>query len=171
MAEVLENVAKGETTESGSVADQKAHEFFSDLVSKLNVTEFLYNVKGMSENEYQMWSAAINKNLEPMMRSNRVASNVACANKAFEDFMLALRVEKNVKLRKLAVDISRSKLYIWAEVEDDDESSMRSVLYADSVANLKMEELGFSVSATVVEKSDCVPVPSHYVKVIDNESK
>ena len=149
-------------------ADKSAHEFFSDIVTKLNVTEFLYNIKGMSEREYQMWSAAINKNLEPMMLSSRIATNVMCANKAFEQFMLALRMEKNVKLRKLAVDISKSKLFVWAEVEDDDDASMRSILYADSVANLKMEDLGFSVSATVVEKSDCVPVPSHYVKVIDN---
>lgn len=156
------------TTDS---ADKRAHEFFSDIVTKLNVTEFLYNIKGLSEREYQMWSAAINKNLEPMMFSSRIATNVMCANKAFEQFMLALRMEKNVKLRKLAVDISRSKLFVWAEVEDDDETSMRSILYADSVANLKMEDLGFSVSATVVEKSDCVPVPSHYVKVIDNGTK
>lgn len=154
-----------------TVADKKAHEFFSDIVTKLNVTEFLYNIKGMSEREYQMWSAAINKNLEPMMLSSRIATNVMCANKAFEQFMLALRMEKNVRLRKLAVDISRSKLFVWAEVDDDDEASMRSILYADSVANLKMEDLGFSVSATVVEKSDCVPVPSHYVKVIDNGTK
>jgi hypothetical protein len=156
------------TTDS---ADKRTHEFFSDIVTKLNVTEFLYNIKGLSEREYQMWSAAINKNLEPMMFSSRIATNVMCANKAFEQFMLALRMEKNVKLRKLAVDISRSKLFVWAEVEDDDETSMRSILYADSVANLKMEDLGFSVSATVVEKSDCVPVPSHYVKVIDNGTK
>lgn len=171
MIEIPEKNDIVDNSTATSVADEKAHEFFSDMVTKLNVTEFLYNNKGLSDQEYRMWTAAINKNLEPMMLANRVATNVACANKAFEEFMLALRAEKDVKLRKLAVDISRSKLLVWAEVEDDDDSSMRSVLYADSVANLKMEDLGFSVSATVVEKSDCVPVPSHYVKVIDNGSK
>lgn len=169
--ETTEKIKVEMDSATDSVADKRAHEFFSDLVTKLNVTEFLYNIKGMSEREYQMWSAAINKNLEPMMLSSRIATNVMCANKAFEQFMLALRMEKNVRLRKLAVDISRSKLFVWAEVDDDDETSMRSILYADSVANLKMEDLGFSVSATVVEKSDCVPVPSHYVKVIDNGTK
>lgn len=171
MATTMEQRATDDVVTQDSVADKKAHEFFSDLVTKLNVTEFLYDTKGMSEQEYQMWSAAINKNLEPMMLSSRVASNVACANKAFEEFMLALRSEKGVKMRKLAVDISRSKLFVWAEVDDDDEASMRSILYADSVANLKMENYGFSVSATVVEKSDFVPVPSHYVKVIDDGTK
>ena len=169
--ETTEKIKVEMDSATDSVADKRAQEFFSDLVTKLNVTEFLYNIKGMSEREYQMWSAAINKNLEPMMLSSRIATNVMCANKAFEQFMLALRMEKNVRLRKLAVDISRSKLFVWAEVDDDDEASMRSILYADSVANLKMEDLGFSVSATVVEKSDCVPVPSHYVKVIDNGTK
>ena len=156
---------------SNSVADQKAHEFFSDLVTKLNVTEFLYNIKGMSEKEYQMWNAAINKDLVPMMMRSRVDTNIICIRKAFDEFMLALRSEKDVTLRKLAVDMSRNKLFVWAEVNDDDEQSLRSILYADSVANLKIEELGCYITATVVEKSDNVPVPSHYITVLDNGSK
>ena len=65
--ETTEKIKVEMDSATDSVADKRAHEFFSDLVTKLNVAEFLYNIKGMSEREYQMWSAAINKNLEQMM--------------------------------------------------------------------------------------------------------
>ncbi len=160
-----------EKIENRSVEDVRAKEFFSDLVTRLNVAEFLYNTKGMGQKEYDMWTSAINKNWGPMMESGRVSSNLYCIQKAFGEFMIALKNETNVKMRKLAVETTGSKLLIWAEVDDDDRESTRSILYADSVANLNVEKLGYSVSATVVEKSDCIPVPSHYVQILPNGNK
>lgn len=160
-----------ERTETSSVEDARAKEFFADLVTRLNVTEFLYDSKGMSQKEYEMWTSAINRNLGPMMEHSRVASNFYCIQKAFAEFIVALKNEPNVKMRKLAVDTTGSKLLIWAEVDDDDRESTRSILYADSVANLKIENLGYSVSATVVEKSDYVPVPSHYLMILPDGNK
>lgn len=164
-------VCEEEKVDTKSSEDQKAREFFSDLVTHINLTEFLYSNKYMGEKEFEMWNSAINKNFDPMMIYNRKSSNLFCIQKAFKEFIVALKSEKDAKIKKLAVETSGSKLLVWAEVEDDDRASLRSILYADSVANLKIDELGYSISTTVVETSDEVPVPSHYVLILPHADK
>jgi hypothetical protein len=67
---------------------------------------------------------------------------------------------------KLALGLSDSKIMIWAEIEDDDEELEDQLLILEAKMNAIYNENGFYVNSTILEKSDRLPVPSHYQTII-----
>lgn len=63
---------------------------------------------------------------------------------------------------RLAVDYNDSEVLVWAEVEADDEQLERALLLADAQVSGTYHDAGFSLTTTIVERDDAVPVPNHY---------
>lgn len=72
---------------------------------------------------------------------------------------------KKIQLCKLAFDFSDSKVLVWAEVAEDDETSMDQLILAEAKINANYSKYGFHLSTTVVETSDNMPIPIPYKEV------
>ncbi|MFP4042533.1 MAG: hypothetical protein ACLFNL_06475 [Bacteroidales bacterium] len=77
------------------------------------------------------------------------------------DYLDELRKKKAIPLR-LAFDISKSKILVWAEINDDEEELEKRLILAEALVNSKYYPHGFSINSTIIEKSDNLPIPSHY---------
>lgn len=78
-------------------------------------------------------------------------------------------IRQQAKVSKLAITVADSEVLVWAEVQDEDYTSLQSVLRAASIVNARADNV-CTVSATVVEESDNLEVPAQYRPIIDNPS-
>ncbi len=67
---------------------------------------------------------------------------------------------------KLAFRLTNSKILVWAEIKDDDESCENALIIAEAKINAKFSEKGFHISSTIVEESDRLTLPPHYADIL-----
>ena len=60
------------------------------------------------------------------------------------------------------MDLSDASVLVWAEIADDDELMEDQLRLAQAKINAQYSQYGFYLSSTIVEESDCMPIPSHY---------
>jgi hypothetical protein len=82
------------------------------------------------------------------------------------DYWAELR-EKKDRFLKLGLAHADSKIFVWAEIEDDDESSEDLLLISEAKVNAKYFSKGFNIISTIVEKSDNIPLPKQYLNLLD----
>lgn len=68
---------------------------------------------------------------------------------------------------KLALALSDSKLLVWSEIKDNDEKTEDALLLAEAKVNAKYHKSGFYLNSTVIEKSDNLKIPPHYLTIIE----
>jgi len=72
-------------------------------------------------------------------------------------------VRKSKKPNKLAFDYKGKQIMIWVEIPDNDEKMEDNIFMAEAKANYNFSNTGFNLSATIVEESDHLEIPPHYV--------
>ncbi|MDW3212308.1 MAG: hypothetical protein R8N23_20730 [Reichenbachiella sp.] len=73
---------------------------------------------------------------------------------------------RNVSISKLALELGNSSILVWAEINDDDEVTEDNLIMSEAKVNAEFLEYGFHISTTILEKSDGIPVPPHYISVL-----
>ena len=76
--------------------------------------------------------------------------------------------ETNQYPLKLAIDYTDAKVLVWAEVDDDDETTEDALLLTEAKVNAKFSTFGFDLSTIIVEKSDNLKIPPQY-KIVSGE--
>jgi hypothetical protein len=66
---------------------------------------------------------------------------------------------------RLALELSNSKILVWAEIMNDDEDTENALILAAAKVNNDFSKYGFHLSSTIVEKDDLMDVPAHYKEV------
>lgn len=66
---------------------------------------------------------------------------------------------------KLAFSLTPATVLVWAEIADNDENLEDQLLLAESKVNAYAKQFDFCIDTMIVEKSDNIPVPSHYTVV------
>jgi len=69
------------------------------------------------------------------------------------------------KPTKIALELSNSKILVWAEIKEDDESMEDALILTEAKINSYFYEYGFHISSTIIEDCDGLNVPSHYKNV------
>ena len=70
--------------------------------------------------------------------------------------------KRKINTISIAFNYTNSGLLVWAVINDDDEKSEDNLLLSAAKINAKYNKYGFSVSSTILEKSDNYPIPEHY---------
>jgi hypothetical protein len=65
-------------------------------------------------------------------------------------------------VRVLAFDYNDSTVFVWAEINEDDDETEDNLFRIESQVNAKHGKTGFTISSTIVEESDNLCVPNHY---------
>ena len=74
--------------------------------------------------------------------------------------------ENKDKILNIAINLSNTKVSVWAVTNDDDEVSAKKIIIAEAKVNAKYFKYGFYIDAMIMEKSDNYPVPNHYQKLV-----
>ena len=104
-------------------------------------------------------------NTDALLKSLRTKASQIFVDKIIRGFVAELS-KKNAKPKKLAFALTPATILAWAEIGDDDEATEDAILLAESKMNSIAKEYDFCLDIMVVEKSDGLQIPSHYISVL-----
>ncbi|MBN8823365.1 MULTISPECIES: hypothetical protein [unclassified Spirosoma] len=97
--------------------------------------------------------------------TSRIQSSRFFLGRLILDYVNELK-QRQVEPCQLAMDFSDASVLVWAEIDDDDESMEDQLRLAQAKINAQYSQYGFYLSSTIVEKSDCLSIPSHYQSIL-----
>jgi hypothetical protein len=77
--------------------------------------------------------------------------------------------ERRARPNRVALELSNSKVLVWAEIENDDELTEDALILSAAKVNYAFSTFGFHISSTIVEVDDKLNVPKHYKEVFLKE--
>jgi hypothetical protein len=77
--------------------------------------------------------------------------------------------ERKARPNRVALELSNSKVLVWAEIENDDELTEDALILSAAKVNYAFSTFGFHISTTIVEVNDNLNVPKHSKDVLLKE--
>nr|WP_321485066.1 hypothetical protein [uncultured Draconibacterium sp.] len=145
--------------------ETKIQNWFDDLVATLRKDQLMIETGVASKDLEKMYQILFNEDYDKLHENLRVQNTHYFIKKLVIDYLTEVRRRGN-NPEKLALQLSESKILVWAEIKDDDESTEDSLLLAEAMVNAKYNELGFHLSSTILESSDNYPIPEQFSSVI-----
>jgi hypothetical protein len=135
--------------------------WFDDLVSTIRKDQLLIET-GTASKEVRTMYEFLSK-----ADQDELHENIRTTNSHYFIKKLVLDYIHEVKLRgknpeKLALQLSESRILVWAEIKDDDEETEDALLLAEAKINSKYNHVGFNISSTILEKSDNFKIPEQF---------
>jgi hypothetical protein len=141
--------------------DKKQEQWFEKLINSIKVDQLALETKTADKAKERLYNNLIEgKHLE-MFSDMRKHSSQYFIEELVIEYISEIN-KRNVKFNELAFDLTDAKIHVWAEIDDEDESSEDGLFLAEAYANAKFLDYGTYISTTIVEKSDSIPLPSHY---------
>jgi len=124
---------------------------------------------GVAPNQKQeMWEQLFKGNLLPMLKIQQTQHHAVLGAQLAISFLRNLTAEQKIQVLKLAVSQKNNKVYIWAEIKDNDEALLEGILSSAMDANFEHRDSGLTLSPMVVEQREMIPVPPHYKLLIEH---
>jgi hypothetical protein len=74
-------------------------------------------------------------------------------------------MECNALPDTLAFALAPATIMVWAEIDDDNEVLEDNILLAEANTNAYARQFDLGIETLVVEKSDLLRIPSHYIEI------
>lgn len=138
--------------------------WFDEFVGTIRLDEQLLKNDLMEPEKKQMY--------HKLMEGNMEALSVDARNMSTQYFIAGLLNEYIKELsslkhnpKKLGLELSNSKVLVWAEIYDNDEEAEKALILAQAKVNAQYDKFGFAISSTIVEECDQLAIPNHYHNV------
>jgi hypothetical protein len=134
----------------------ETNQWFDEMVSNLRVDQLLLQADVLERQKKEVYEAMIMGNQDFMHKYARKTSSA---------FFIKNLVDSN----RVALELSNSKVLVWAEIENDDELTEDALILSAAKVNYAFSTFGFHISTTIVEVDDNLNVPKHYKEVLLKE--
>lgn len=152
------------TTQTHADAQATINAWFQEMINHLKVDQLLMATDTASQPTRDFYNRFIFGNARDAVHHTRQNSNQFFIIKILTDYITTLNKARRIP-RRLALGISDSRLLVWAEIEDNDEATEDALLLSEAEVNATYYENGFCINSTIVEKSDLIPIPPHYLLI------
>jgi hypothetical protein len=141
-------------------------DWFNELISTLRVDELMLTTGTAPTEKTDLYNSLMTNDFEIISMQNRKFSTQFFISVLLRDYITALNAF-SINPKRIAFDLSDSKVLVWAEIKDNDEVAEDAFIMAEAKANSKYFNKGFYISSTIVEESDEIEVPLHYHTYLD----
>lgn len=151
-------------TPSAELYDQNKETYdtwFSGLIDFIKVEHLLLQTGTASKPQKELYNNMILGDSLSVYTNIRQQISTPFIKEIIFDYIEELR-KSNQLPNKLAFALSDSKLLVWSEINDNDESTENALLLTEAKINGKYQKAGFYINSTIIEKSDNLPIPPHY---------
>lgn len=151
-------------TSSHNLSQEQISAWFDNTISHLEADKFMLQNDIANKDTNALYATLIGGDSDKIIKDFRKTSGIIFSKRMVVDFVGYI-LNSEYTPNSLAFAISDSKVFIWAEIEDDDEKAEDAIIEAEGKVNANCYDIGYNVSATIVERSDNLSVPSHYVDI------
>jgi hypothetical protein len=149
------------TTKSPDFTTSQLENFFGELIHDFKVDKMQLETGVATKEKSEFYKSAITGDTDSILKKLREEANKNFIFKIISSFVTELKTRKAIP-PKLAFSLTPATIMVWAEINDDDEEMENAILLSEAKINSEAKEFDFSIDTMVVEKSDCLKVPSHY---------
>jgi len=153
------------TTAINLFTSEKVKKWFDDLVATIRKDQIILQTGIASEEKEKMYKTFIIGNEEEVNSTVRATNSMYFIKNLVLDYFNEL-MENNLHPNKLALDLSGTKILVWAEINDNDEETESALILCEAKVNSKYFKYDFNITSTIVEKSDNLEIPPHYQDVL-----
>jgi hypothetical protein len=138
--------------------------WFENLIGSIRVDQLEIETNTATPEKQRLYENMMSGDPMKMIGEMRELSSKAIIELLIKDYMAEIK-KGAFNIKKLAFDLSDSKVLVWAEIQDNDEKTENGLILTEATINAKFADFGFHVSTTYVESGDAIPVPNHYLSV------
>ena len=139
--------------------------WFDDLVATIRKDQLLLETGVASQETKKMYDLFFHADIDQLQKNVRKSSASYFIQRLVMDYIKEVR-ERGRTPNKLALQLSESRILVWAEIKDDDEDTEDALLLAEAKINAKYGAEGFHVSSTILEESDNYKIPGQFSTVL-----
>lgn len=143
---------------------QDTNQWFDEMVSNLKVDQLLMQADVLEQNKKEVYEAMISGNHEFMHDYARKTSSAFFIKNLIDSYFIEL-VERRAIPNRLALELSNSKVLVWAEINNDDDDMEDALILTAAKINNKFSKYGLHITSTIVEEDDNLIIPKHYKEV------
>lgn len=138
---------------------------FDDLVATIRKDELLIETGIATKETKRMYELLFSADEDELNRKVRTGNSFYFIKKLVLDYINEVNI-RGKKPEKLSLQLSESRILVWAEIKDNDEATEDALLLAEAKINADYHEVGFHLSSTILECSDNYPIPEQFSSVI-----
>jgi hypothetical protein len=138
--------------------------WFDEMVSNLKVDELLLQTDVLEKHKKEVYEALISGDEYFMHNYAKKSSSAFFIKNLIDSYFIEL-IESNAKPNKIALELSDSKVLLWAEIANNDEPTEDALIMSAAKVNHEFSRYGFHISSTIVEVDDQLNIPTHYKEV------
>jgi hypothetical protein len=139
-------------------------EWFGNLISTLRIDQLKLETGTADEGTKTFYHHAIAGNYEEVLKSVRKDVTKGIISTVVIKFLKELN-EREAIANKLAFCLTPAKVRVWVEINDDDEVLEDKILLAEAKVNVYAREFDMSIDTMIVEESDRLGIPAHYIEL------
>ncbi|CAA0238723.1 hypothetical protein ACE1MK_09290 [Tenacibaculum maritimum] len=138
--------------------------WFDEMVANLRYDQTLIDNDIIGKEKKKIYNAMINGDNDFMHSYVRKTSSAHFISNIIDSYFKELHKSKS-KPKSLALELSNSKILVWAEISEDDELMEDTLILAEAKINALYSKHGFHISSTIVEDCDNFTIPAHYKEI------
>jgi hypothetical protein len=146
----------------------ESNQWFDDMISNLRVDQLLLQSDVLAKHKKVVYEAMIDGDQDFMHNYARKTSSAFFIKNLINSYFIQLG-ERKARPNRVALELSDSKVLVWAEIENDDELTEDALILSAAKVNYEFSKFGFHISSTIVEVDDMLNVPKHYKEVLIKE--
>ncbi len=138
---------------------------FDDLVATIRKDELLIETGIASKETRRIYELLFSADQDELNKNIRTGNSFYFIKKLVYDYIEEVK-KRGRNPEKLALQLSESRILVWAVINDNDEETEDALLLAEAKVNADYDEIGFHLSSTILEKSDNYPIPEQFSSVL-----
>lgn len=142
--------------------DLKWNEWFENFINSIEIDKMMIDAGVANPETEELYKHFVNRDIEKIAQLTMDTMHKRLTESIIINFVHELIYKRNKKPIKIAFDSSDSKVLVWAEIEDEDESTEDALLLTEAKLNHHIYDYNYHVSTTIVEKSDNLNIPNQY---------
>ena len=139
--------------------------WFDEFIGNLRAHEVMIQTGTAPKNMEDFYKTMITGSDNQIQAISREISSRHFLTLIITEFLSEIQSVKD-KILNIAINLSNTKVSVWAVTNDDDEESAKKIILAEAKVNAKYYKYGFYIDSMIMEKSDNYPVPNHYQKLV-----
>lgn len=145
-----------------NLPNQEKNKWFEELIATIQTHQFMLDTNTATEELQNFYTVAISGDADKLALQSKNLGQQHFIRGIVLDYLSQLsRLPKAPN--KLAFDLADTEVLIWAEVDDNDTELEKSLILAEAKVNSQFHSFGYDVTSMIVERSDNLSIPAHYV--------
>lgn len=143
---------------------EKTSDWFEKTIHDLSADKLTYETSTLNSESKGFYEIMASGDVEVLMETVSSTMQKYFFTELIRSFINELfMVRKSSHPKKLAFDYKGKQIMIWVEIPFNDEKMEDNIFLSEAVVNYKFINSGFNISTTIVEDSDRLAIPPHYI--------